>query len=250
MVNEVKAPTKNRHFLVKDDAVQLFADNAGEIDITSTDVFKMDTVDSMKTVMDQMILPPPIVKFEGDVMSEDSPLRVWMLSPAQYNKFAADPQFRQYQASAMARASSAGNHPLFKGEAGLWNGFLLIKMNRPIRFYAGDSMNYCASYTSNEESTSLVPASFGDDFAIDRSIILGGQAVAEALAASEKSKIPFFWSEKKLDHDDKVELLIGAIRGVSKIRFEVDAGDYGKELTDYGVTIVDTVVPATMGRGR
>ena len=69
------------------------------------------------------------------------------------------------------------------------------------------------------------------------------------MAASDKTGIPFFWSEKELDHGDKVELLIGAIRGVSKIRFAVDAGADGKEITDYGVTVVDTVVNA-IGRGR
>ena len=142
----------------------------------------------------------------------------------------------------MARASQAGQHPLFLGEAGLWNGFLIIKMPKPIRFYAGDAIKYCASHTSEAESSALVPASFSTTHAIDRSIILGGQAIAEALAASDKSGIPFFWSEKELDHGDKAELLIGAIRGVSKVRFEVDTGE-GKEITDYGVTVVDTAVP-------
>lgn len=242
MVNPVKAPTKNRHFIVDAGAVTGFKVSGGEVDITSADIFKMDTVDSMRTVLDQIPLPPPIVKFEGDRAADDSPLRVWMVSPAQYNKFAADPSFRQFQASAMARASQAGQHPLFLGEAGLWNGFLIIKMPRAIRFYAGDEIKYCASYTSEAESSVLVPASFSTTHAIDRSIILGGQAVAEALASSDKSGIPFFWSEKELDHGDKAELLIGAIRGVSKVRFEVDTGE-GKQLTDYGVTVVDTAVP-------
>ena len=242
MVNPVKAPSKNRHYLVDADAVTPFKVNAGDVDITTADIFKMDTVDSMRTVLDQIALPPPIVKFEGDKAADDSPLRVWMVSPAQYNKFAADPQFRQFQASAMARASQAGQHPLFLGEAGLWNGFLIIKMPKPIRFYAGDTIKYCASHTSEAESSALVPASFSTTHAIDRSIILGGQAIAEALAASDKSGIPFFWSEKELDHGDKAELLIGAIRGVSKVRFEVDTGE-GKEITDYGVTVVDTAVP-------
>lgn len=244
MVNPVKAPTKNRHYMAQADGVSVFAQSAGEMSITSADMLKMDTVDSMKSVLDQITLPPPIVKFEGDTMSEDAPIRVWMLSPAQYNKFAADPQFRQFQASALSRASNAGNHPLFKGEAGLWNGFLLIKMPRPIRFHAGDEIRYCNSYYSETESVTKVPASFTNKFAVDRSIILGGQAVAEALASSNKSSIPFFWSEKELDHNDKVELLIGAIRGVSKIRFAVDGGVEGKEITDYGVTVVDTAVPA------
>lgn len=242
MVNPVKAPSKNRHYLVDAGAVTPFKVNAGDVDITTADIFKMDTVDSMRTVLDQIALPPPVVKFEGDKAADDSPLRVWMVSPAQYNKFAADPQFRQFQASAMARASQAGQHPLFLGEAGLWNGFLIIKMPKPIRFYAGDTIKYCASHTSEAESSALVPASFSTTHAIDRSIILGGQAIAEALAASDKSGIPFFWSEKELDHGDKAELLIGAIRGVSKVRFEVDTGE-GKEITDYGVTVVDTAVP-------
>lgn len=247
MVNRVKAPTKNRHYLVDGDSIQQFSQTGGEIDITTTDMLKMDTVDSMKSMMDQMALPPPIVKFEGDTMAGDDPLRVWMMSPAQYNKFAADSAFRQFQAAALARAANAAGHPLFKGQAGIWNGFLIIKMPRPIRFYAGDEMNYCTSYTSEAEDKAIVPASFGENFAIDRSLILGGQAIAEAMAAHKGSKMPFFWSEKELDHGDKVELLIGAIRGVSKIRFDVDTGN-GNEFTDYGITVVDTAVNS-FGRG-
>lgn len=247
MVNRVKAPTKNRHYLATGDAIQQFSQTSGEIDITTADMLKMDTVDSMKSMMDQMALPPPIVKFEGDTMAGDDPLRVWMMSPAQYNKFAADPAFRQFQAAALARAANAAGHPLFKGQAGIWNGFLIIKMPRPIRFYAGDEMNYCTSYTSEAEDKAIVPASFGENFAVDRSLILGGQAIAEAMAAHKGSKMPFFWSEKELDHGDKVELLIGAIRGVSKIRFDVDTGN-GNEFTDYGITVVDTAVNS-FGRG-
>ena len=247
MVNRVKAPTKNRHYLVDGDSIQQFKQTGGEIDITTTDMLKMDTVDSMKSMMDQMALPPPIVKFEGDTMAGDDPLRVWMMSPAQYNKFAADPAFRQFQAAALARAANAAGHPLFKGQAGIWNGFLIIKMPRPIRFYAGDEMSYCTSYNSEAEASAKVPASFGENFAIDRSLILGGQAIAEAMAAHKGSKMPFFWSEKELDHGDKVELLIGAIRGVSKIRFDVDTGN-GNEFTDYGITVVDTAVNS-FGRG-
>jgi len=241
MVNRVKAPTKNRHYLATGDAIQEFSQTGGEIDITTADMLKMDTIDSMKSLMDQIALPPPIVKFEGDVMADDDPLRVWMLSPAQYNKFAADPAFRQFQAAALARAALAAGHPLFKGQAGIWNGFLMIKMPRPIRFYAGDDMQYCTSYTSEAEDTAKVPAVFGENFAVDRSLILGGQAIAEAMAAHKGSGLPHFWSEKELDHGDKVELLVGAIRGVSKIRFDVDTGN-GQEFTDYGITVVDTAV--------
>ena len=62
----------------------------------------------------------------------DEPLRVLMVSPAQYSQFATDPKFRQFQASALARANQAGGHPLFMGQAGLWNNTLIIKMPKPV----------------------------------------------------------------------------------------------------------------------
>lgn len=242
MVNRVKAPTKNRHFLAKGSGVQSFVNNAGEIDIASTDVMSMSVVDSLRAVMDEMVLPPPIVKFEGDEAAEDDPLRVLLVTPLQYNQFAAQANFRSMQASALARAGNAKQHPIFKGEVGLWNNFLIIKQNIPIRFFAGQPVSYCPNFTDETESTSNVPAAFGTSYAIDRAILLGGQAVAEALGRSDKSGIPFFWSEKEMDHGDKLELLIGAIRGVSKIRFAVNTGDRD-EITDYGVAVLDTVVP-------
>ncbi len=247
MVNRVKAPTKNRHFLVDGSGVQLFKQTADEVELETGDLFTMDTVDSMKSVLDTIALPPPICKFEGDSNADDSPLRVWLVSPDQYNKFAAQPGFRSFQSAAWARASQAKQHPLFTGDVGIWNNFIIRKMPRPIRFYAGDNIKYCAAYNSEVESNAIVPASFGEKFAVDRSIILGGQAIAEAMASSEHSGAPFFWSEKDLDHGDKWELLIGAIRGVSKIRFDVNTGER-QEFTDYGVTVVDTAVPI-FGRG-
>ena len=247
MVNPVKAPTKNRHFTADAAGVSSFTVNAGQVDIATTDMLTLDTVDAMKTVLDQIALPPTMIKVAGDRSAEDSPLRVWLMSPAQYNKFAADPAFRQFQSAALARASNANSHPLFQGDVGLWNGFIIRRMPRPIRFYAGDTIQYCASYDSEIETAATVPASFGDKFAVDRSIILGGQALAEALAASEHSGVPFFWSEKELDHGDKWELLIGTIHGMSKIRFDVDTG-IRREFTDYGVVTVDTAVPI-FGRG-
>ena len=39
-----------------------------------------------------------------------------------------------------------------------------------------------------------------------------------------------------------MELLLGAIRGVSKIRYEIDHG-HGKQITDYGAVAIDTAVP-------
>lgn len=242
MVNRVKAPTKNRHFMVDGSGVTSFKAVGGEMDIASTDVLSMSVVDSLRAVMDEMVMPPPPVQFEGDEAAEDDPIRVLLVTPLQYNQFAADPAFRSMQAAALARSANAKGHPIFKGEVGLWNNFLIIKQNIPIRFFAGNTVRYCADFASETESTCVVPSSFGTKFAVDRAILLGGQAVAQALGRSDKSGVPFFWSEKEMDHGDKVELLIGAILGTSKIRFAVNTGER-VEFTDYGASVLDTVVP-------
>lgn len=243
-VNTVKAPTKNRHWMSTGSGVESIKAAGNEITIATTDVMNSDLVDNLRTILDSMAVPPPPVIFEGDKMASDSPLRVLLVSSEQYTSFlqSNSGQFRTLQANAMARSQMAGNNPLFMGDAGLWNGILIIKMPKPIRFYAGDSLRWCQSYTSETEtSTDLVPAAFGTGFAVDRAILLGGQALAEAWGKHTKSGNPFFFSEKELDHGDKLEILLGAINGRSKIRFEIDHGD-SKQFTDYGVMAIDTAV--------
>ncbi|AMO36419.1 DUF4043 family protein [Thauera humireducens] len=242
-INAVRAPTKNRHFIADGtNGIAEFSQTGGVVDLATTDGLSMDVVDSIRTVMESIALPPPAVKIPGDVVAEDSPLRVLLVSPAQYHAFSQDPSFRQFQANALARAAKAKNHPLFLGECGLWNGILLMKMPKPIRFYAGDALNYCDSFTSETESTATVNASFGTTHAVDRAILLGGQAIAQAFAASGHGGMPFFWKEKEFDHDDKMELLIGAIQGISKVRWLVDQGNGEKHFTDHGVVAIDTAV--------
>jgi len=243
-VNTVKAPTKNRHFMSTGSGMETIKAAGNEISIATTDVMNADLVDALRTQLDSMAVPPPPVVFEGDKMAADSPLRVLLVSSEQYTSFlqSNSGSFRTLQANAMARSQQAGNNPLFMGDAGLWNGILIIKMPKPIRFYAGDSLRWCASYTSETETaTDLVPAAFGTTHAVDRAILLGGQALAEAWGKHVKTGNPFFFSEKELDHGDKLELLVGAINGRSKIRFEIDHGD-AKQFTDYGVMAIDTAV--------
>lgn len=242
MVNRVKAPTKNRHFVASGDAITGVSVNSGALSITTTDVLDVDVVDAIATHMDQIELPPPPVKFEGDEAADDSPIRVLLCSPAQYNSFAKQDKFRSWQAAALARASNAKQHPIFKVDAGLWSNTLIIKMPKPIRFYKGDVIKYATAYDSENEGSCVVPDSFGDNFAVDRALLLGGQALAQAWAASEHSGMPFFWSEEEMDHGDKLELLIGAILGSSKVRWGVEATN-GLEYTDHGVVAIDTAVP-------
>lgn len=242
MINPVKAPTKNRHFMSTGTGIETIKAAGNEITIATTDTMNSDVVDALRTYLDSMPLPPPPVIFDGDKMASDAPIRVLLVSSEQYTSFVKSTNFRTLQANAMARSQAAGQNPLFTGEAGLWNGILIVKMPKPIRFYAGDSLRWCQSYTSEvETATDLVPAAFGTAFAVDRAILLGGQALAEAFGKNGHTGNPFFWSEKLLDHDDKLEVLIGKMSGKSKIRFEIDYGD-SKQFTDQGIMVIDTAV--------
>lgn len=244
LVNTVKAPTKNRHFMSTGSGIEPIAASNNAISIATTDVMNADVIDGIRVKLDSMALPPPPVHFPNDVAANDSPLRVLLVSPNQYASIlqSGSGAFRTFQSNAMARAQLAGNHPLFMGEAGLWNGILIVKMPKPIRFYAGDSLRWCASYTSESETaTDLVPSGFSTTHAVDRALLLGGQALAQAFGKNQKTGNPFFWSEKELDHGDKLEVLVGMINGCSKIRFLIDHGPQ-KQYTDFGVMAIDTAV--------
>ncbi len=241
-INQVKCPTGNRHFMSTGTGIETIKAAGNEITIATTDIANLDLLDSVRVQLDSMPLPPAPCKFKGDKMAADDPLRVLMVSPQQYNSIIKSGNFRTLQATAMARASQAGNNPLFMGEAGLWNGVLVVKMPKPIRFFAGDPLHWCADVTSETETiTDLVPASFGTTHAVDRALLLGAQALAEAYGKHRKSGNPYFWSEKELDHGDKVEILLGMINGKSKIRFEIDHGT-NVQPTDNGIIAIDTAV--------
>lgn len=242
VVNPIKAPTRNRHFMSTGSGIESIAAAGNEITIATTDVMNIDLVDALRTKLDSMPLPPPSVRFDGDQMSADAPMRVLLCSSEQYTSLVRSTNFRTFQANAMARANMAKQNPLFMGEAGLWNGILIVKMPKPIRFYAGNPLNWCPSTASKAEtSTDLVPAAFGTGYAVDRALLLGGQALAEAYGMARQTGNPYFWSEKELDHGDKLEILVGMIAGCSKIQFQIDHGD-NKQYTDFGVMAIDTAV--------
>jgi len=241
-VNPIKAPTKNRHFISTGSGVEGVKAGSNAITIATTDVMNIDVVDGIRTMLDSMPLPPPPVRFKDDQMAQDAPMRVLLVSSEQYTSLVQSTNFRTFQANAMARAQMAKNNPLFMGEAGLWNGILIVKMPKPIRFFAGDSIAWCASATTETETiTDLVPSAFSTTHAVDRAILLGGQALAEAFGQNTKTGNPYFWSEKELDHGDKLEVLIGMIHGMSKIRFLINHGAQ-KEYTDFGCMAIDTAV--------
>lgn len=246
MINTVRAPSRNRHFMADGtNGITPITDTAGVMDIASTDLFGESVVDAIRAWRDESVISLKPVKFMGDKHAADSPLNVLLCSPLQYTSFAATANFRSYQAQAMARANQAGQNPLFTGEVGLWNNILIVKMPYPIRFFSGDTLNYCASKTSQTETSITIPAALGAaGYAVDRAILLGGQAVAEAMGGYRITGSPFYWKEKETDFDDKMEVAVGTMRGCSKIQWLIDHGPQ-REWTDNGVCVFDTAVKLT-----
>jgi len=258
MINTVRAPSNNRHFMVNGGNIVPVAAAGGEISIQTTDQMSTDVVDSLATWLDATPFAPGAVKFDGDELAEDSPLRVMLVSNAQFNSFLRSPMFRTWQANSMSRASAANKNPLMLGDAGLWRGILIVKMPKPIRFFAGTALNWCASATSTTETTTdTAPAAFGTyngngggtGYAIDRALLLGSQALGQALGKAkmfaeggeEIDGQSVMYSEELMDHKARLEVLVGIVNGMSKIQFLQDFGT-SQQYTDFGVVAVDTAV--------
>ena len=245
-VNAVKAPTRNRHFRATTDGIESFAGAAtgpGPGGFLNTGRMSLDVIEAVGQHIDSMALPIAPCKFRGDTMAADNPLRVLWVTPNQYTDIRRDGNFRQLQSQALARASKAGGSPIFTGDVGLWDNTLIMKYNKPIRFYEGDEMKWCGSVTTEDETaTDLVIDGAETNFGVDRAILIGAQALAHAYGGYKKTASPYFWSEKELDHDDKMEFLIGMIAGMSKMRFLIDHGGAAPEYTDNGIMVIDTIV--------
>ena len=84
MVNPVKAPTRNRHFMSTGTGIETIKASGNEITIATTDIMNSDLVDALRTQLDSMAVPPPPVVFDGDKMASDAPMRVLLVSSEQY----------------------------------------------------------------------------------------------------------------------------------------------------------------------
>ena len=75
---------------------------------------------------------------------------------------------------------------------------------------------------------------------VDRGILLGGQALANAYGSGEWGS-PFSLHTEKTDHENTTETSIRWINGLKKIRFRQKDG----YVQDFGTIAVDTAVSQT-----
>jgi hypothetical protein len=245
MVNSVKAPTYNRHLVVN--AGSLTRGGLQLASLATTDVWKLSVLDDLANFLDsqETRLPPP--RITGDKMGYDSPLKgILLMPPGSYNALITDisnstSNLRAYQANALERAKHAGDHPIFMGEAGIWRGILVKKIDYSIAFNAGDSFQYitAANRLTETETAGTVPALGGAGaYWAERSILLGAQALARAEGASN-SGVQAALIENPYNAGRNFEYLAEFMGGEAKFRFTFKNGDGNKEPTDNGVYAID-----------
>ncbi len=247
--NSVKAPSYNRHYV----ATSTSAISQGGVNATngisatqSNHYLKLAHIDALRTLLDEMEYPLQPVKIADDPAAADEPMWVLYVSPRQWSSLLTETSgIRTFQQNAWNRASYGSKHPLFKGEVGMWNGILVKKLNRAIRFTGGQAFNYVASgdaATGNETAGTVDADVTAGTYAIDRAILLGAQALADVYGKSQSSGYHFAWLERKYNIDRATEIGGEMMGGMSKIRFKYN--ENGTDVaTDHGVLALDTVVP-------
>lgn len=231
MVNSVTPPTYDRHYYGGD------ATTIATLD--SSDKFTLAAVDRLRLGLDEMAFPLQPIRMEGDPMAEDSPFHCLWITPRQWYDFwtaTSGSDWRALQANAFERKNNF-NHPIFKGDAVMWNNILVKKQPRPIRFNVGTAVTVCTN-TADAQTTTSVAA-----VRVERAILLGAQALADAYGATGGKGGGYYFgmNEEETDHGNRNEMSIAWMNGKAKIRF---LGTDGR-VNDHGVIVLDTAVSTT-----
>ena len=243
MVNAVKAPTYNRHFVVNGASLTAGGQQLGSV--VSTDALKLVHLDEMRRRIDDMDQPLQSVKLEGDKASTTSKMWVLLATPNQYSQLLTEGSLRAFQQNAVNRAAYFDSkHPLFAGEVGMWNGILVIKLERAIRFAISETTQIitAANAATATETSQAVNASLTSGYAVERGLLLGAQALGVAYGKTKVSGIQFGWKEHWSNFESNLELMGEKVCGKAKTRFDVRDATGSKVPTDFGVIAIDSVV--------
>ncbi len=242
-VNTVKAPTYNRHFVASGTSLVKGGQQLGSI--ATTDVFKLEHLDGFRTILDEMDFPLQPVRIADDPAAQDEPMWVMYVSPRQYSQILTNTSgatLRSFQQYAWNRASYGSKHPLFKGEVGMWNGILVKKLARPIRFTTGTSAKIItsANAATATESDQSIAGAITSSYAVDRGILFGAQALATVYGKNKSSDYHFSWLERNYNFERNFEVAGDSMAGKSKLRFKYDDGTGTLVPTDHGAMVLDT----------
>jgi len=224
-VNPVLPPTANRRF---------FAGTATSVaNLATTDFLTLNDIDRLRASIDEMPFPLQPIRMKGDAAADENPLFCLYVTSRQWHYLqtqTSGQNWRTFLANAHAR-SAGFQHPLFLGDPGVWNGIIIKKMNRAVRFNAGSVVREYNGAGTIINNTAAV--------ATDRAILLGAQALGEVYGRHGKSGMNADWSEIEVDHGNSIETVAAFMGGKAKIRFKDASG----VPTDHGVITLDSYAP-------
>ena len=235
MVNPVTPPTYDKHFYAGD------ATSLATLD--ATDILTLDDIDRLRACIDEMQTPMQPITLPDDPASADEPLYVLLVTARVWHYLQTRTGEKAWRTFLMNARERGSKNPLFAGEPGMWNGILIKKMPRAIRFSPGEVVTVCQNVAAATTTTSTVDAALGGAdaayYAVDRCLLLGAQAMAECWGQHSKSGTHMAWHEETTDHDNVLEASISAIGGWGKLRFRDSTG----YIKDHGVAVIDCVAP-------
>ena len=233
MVNDVKAPSKNRRFIAGMSAGSA-ATTASSMG--TSDILTLSEIDVISGLLKESNVPLQPIVMKEDPYSWDMPLYVMFVTERQWAlmKAISGSKWLNAVTNAVKRFEAGKRHPLFMGDSIMWNGILVKPMNRyAIRFAAGETIQECQTDTSATE-TGVAAA-----VATDRAIIVGAQALIKAYGNEATSDYYYSWNEELVDHKSAVEVSLSMMEGTAKTRFTINGS-----VTDHGVAVVDSYAPA------
>jgi N4-gp56 family major capsid protein len=244
MVNSVKAPTYNRHFVA--DGAAIVQGGAQLASLGTDDTMKLEHLDALATLIADSEFKLQPVKLPDDPAAEDEPMYVMYVTHRQWNSVLTNTSnlvWRTFLQNAWNRASYGSKHPLFTGETGMWRNIVMKKMDRAIRFAGSTTTKHITSanrYTATE--TDVTIAALNATTACDRALLFGAQALAHIYGRSQNSDTYASWMERPYNFGRNLEVAGDFMGGKSKVRFEIPDGAGNNEPTDHGVIVLDTAV--------
>lgn len=248
MVNAVKAPTYNRHFVVNGST--LTQGGAQLASVATTDLLKLSHIDELAALWDEMTIKMAPIQIPGDPAAGDDPIKgILFVDALQWDTLITEAtagyNLRTFQQNAIERAryGDLNKHPLFSGNPLMWNGVLIRKMQFGIRFGSGASVNIVSSANrlTATETQATVAAGLSTTHQVSRAIFVGAQALAMVSGGNSASEESYSLLEKYTNFGRNLELAGEVMGSEQKLRWSLPNSSGDLEPTDFGVLVLDSV---------
>jgi hypothetical protein len=248
LVNSIKAPTFNRHYVI--DSTDLINGGAQLASIDTADNWKLAHIDRLAALWDELPTRMMPIRIPGDPVAMDDPIKgVLFLDPLAYDQLLTDNtsgyNIREFQKNGLERAryGALQSHPLFAGSPIFWNGVLVRKISHAIRFEPNTAIAHITSgnkLTATE--TNVTIANFATTHQVSRGLFVGAQALAQCLGTNRTSGVPYSLLENTYNYGRSKEVAGEMIGGEAKLRFSLPNAAGDLEPTDFGVMAIDATV--------